>query len=40
MAVTGGRPTLITAVTGAIALDVAPLARKFGLDHLELSGSH
>jgi SulP family sulfate permease len=31
---TGGRPAMITAATGAIALVVAPLARDYGLDHL------
>ncbi len=31
---TDGRPAMITAATGAIALVVAPLARDYGLDHL------
>ena len=30
----GGRPAMISAATGAIALVVAPLAREHGLDHL------
>jgi SulP family sulfate permease len=30
----GGRPAMITAATGAIALIVAPLAREHGLDYL------
>jgi len=34
IAFTGGRPAMITAATGAIALVVAPLAREHGLDHL------
>ena len=31
---TGGRPAMITAATGAIALVVAPLAREHGLEYL------
>lgn len=31
---TGGRPAMISAATGAIALIVAPLAREYGVDHL------
>ena len=31
---TGGRPAMITAATGAIALVVAPLVREHGLQHL------
>ncbi len=34
IAFTGGRPAMISAATGAIALVVAPLAREYGLDHL------
>jgi sulfate permease, SulP family len=34
IAVTGGRPAMISAATGAVALVVAPLARDHGLDHL------
>jgi sulfate permease, SulP family len=34
IAFTGGRPAMITAATGAIALVVAPLVRDHGLDHL------
>ena len=34
ISVTGGRPAMISAATGAIALVVAPLARQYGLDHL------
>ncbi|MDM4718267.1 SulP family inorganic anion transporter [Micromonospora sp. WMMA1363] len=34
IAVCGGRPAMISAATGAIALVVAPLAREHGLDHL------
>ncbi len=34
IAFTGGRPAMITAATGAIALVVAPLAREYGLDYL------
>src|SRR3954447_4856889 len=34
IAFTGGRPAMITAATGAIALVVAPLARDHGLDYL------
>jgi SulP family sulfate permease len=30
----GGRPAMITAATGAIALVVAPLVREYGLDYL------
>ncbi|GAA3634293.1 SulP family inorganic anion transporter [Microbacterium awajiense] len=30
----GGRPAMITAATGAIALVVAPVAREFGMDYL------
>ena len=30
----GGRPAMISAATGAIALVVAPVARTYGLDHL------
>ncbi len=31
---TGGRPAMISAATGAIALVVAPLAKEYGLDYL------
>jgi SulP family sulfate permease len=34
IAFTGGRPAMISAATGAIALVVAPLVRDHGLDHL------
>ncbi|HEX2075085.1 MAG TPA: SulP family inorganic anion transporter [Geodermatophilus sp.] len=34
IACTGGRPAMITAATGAIALVVAPLARDHGLEYL------
>ncbi|MEV0002939.1 SulP family inorganic anion transporter [Micromonospora sp. NPDC050980] len=34
IAICGGRPAMISAATGAIALVVAPLAREHGLDHL------
>jgi SulP family sulfate permease len=34
IALTGGRPGMITAATGAIALVVAPLAREHGLEYL------
>ncbi|MEV1250087.1 SulP family inorganic anion transporter [Nonomuraea sp. NPDC049750] len=34
IAIAGGRPAMISAATGAIALVVAPLAREHGLDYL------
>ncbi|HPY25184.1 MAG: sulfate permease, SulP family [Actinomycetota bacterium] len=34
IAIVGGRPAMISAATGAIALVVAPLARQYGLDYL------
>ncbi|MVA77769.1 sodium-independent anion transporter [Auraticoccus sp. F435] len=34
IAFTGGRPAMISAATGAVALVVAPVAREHGLDHL------
>lgn len=34
IAFTGGRPAMISAATGAIALVVAPLAEEYGLGHL------
>ncbi|MEQ4303973.1 SulP family inorganic anion transporter [Plantactinospora sp. B6F1] len=34
ISICGGRPAMISAATGAIALVVAPLARDYGLDHL------
>ncbi len=34
IAVTGGRPAMISAATGAIALVIAPLVREHGLDYL------
>ncbi len=34
IAFTGGRPAMISAATGAVALIVAPLAKKYGLEHL------
>ena len=34
IAVVGGRPAMISAATGAIALVVAPVAREYGMDYL------
>lgn len=34
IAFTGGRPAMISAATGAIALVVAPLSREYGMDYL------
>ncbi|NUS09323.1 MAG: SulP family inorganic anion transporter [Nonomuraea sp.] len=34
IAIAGGRPAMISAATGAIALVVAPLVREYGLGHL------
>ncbi|MFC0505326.1 SulP family inorganic anion transporter [Micromonospora costi] len=34
IAICGGRPAMISAATGAVALVVAPLAKEHGLDHL------
>jgi sulfate permease, SulP family len=34
IAFTGGRPAMISAATGAVALVVAPLVREHGVDHL------
>ncbi|MFI5593146.1 SulP family inorganic anion transporter [Amycolatopsis sp. NPDC051758] len=34
ISIVGGRPAMISAATGAIALVVAPLAREYGLGHL------
>ncbi|MFZ2177795.1 MAG: SulP family inorganic anion transporter [Rhodococcus sp. (in: high G+C Gram-positive bacteria)] len=34
IAIVGGRPAMISAATGAVALVVAPLTREHGLDHL------
>ena len=34
IAFTGGRPAMISAATGAIALVVAPLTREYGIDYL------
>jgi len=34
IAVVGGRPAMISAATGAVALVVAPIAREYGMDHL------
>ncbi|MFI2222527.1 SulP family inorganic anion transporter [Rhodococcus sp. NPDC019627] len=34
IAVVGGRPAMISAATGAIALVVAPLSREYGMDYL------
>ncbi|MBN9644626.1 SulP family inorganic anion transporter [Corynebacterium mendelii] len=34
ISVTGGRPAMITAATGAVALVVAPLVKEHGLDYL------
>ncbi len=34
IAVVGGRPAMISAATGAIALVIAPVAREYGMDYL------
>ncbi|WP_131822906.1 SulP family inorganic anion transporter, partial [Mycobacteroides chelonae] len=34
IAVTGGRPAMISAATGAVALVIAPIARQHGMDYL------
>src|SRR6476661_8783607 len=34
IAFTGGRPAMISAATGAVALVVAPLTREYGVDYL------
>ncbi len=34
IAIVGGRPAMISAATGAVALVVAPVVRDYGLDHL------
>lgn len=34
IAITGGRPAMISAATGAVALVIAPVARQYGMDHL------
>ncbi len=34
IAVVGGRPAMISAATGAVALVVAPLTREYGIDYL------
>ncbi|MFD0783029.1 SulP family inorganic anion transporter [Micromonospora azadirachtae] len=34
IAICGGRPAMISAATGAVALVVAPLAKEYGLDYL------
>lgn len=34
IAIAGGRPAMISAATGAIALVIAPVAREYGLDYL------
>ena len=34
IAIVGGRPAMISAATGAVALVVAPVARQYGLDYL------
>jgi SulP family sulfate permease len=34
IAIVGGRPAMISAATGAVALVVAPLVRDHGVDHL------
>jgi SulP family sulfate permease len=34
ISITGGRPAMISAATGAVALVVAPLARSYGLEYL------
>ena len=33
IAFTGGRPAMISAATGAVALVIAPVAREYGLDY-------
>ncbi|WP_258398042.1 SulP family inorganic anion transporter, partial [Lonsdalea populi] len=33
IAVVGGRPAMISAATGAIALVIAPVAHEYGLDY-------
>ena len=33
IAVVGGRPAMISAATGAVALVIAPIAREYGMDH-------
>jgi sulfate permease, SulP family len=37
IAVTGGRPAMISAATGSVALVIAPLVREHGLDYLILA---
>src|ERR1700712_2594347 len=34
IAITGGRPAMISAATGSVALVIAPLVREHGLDYL------
>ena len=34
IAIVGGRPAMISAATGAIALVIAPLVREYGMDYL------
>src|SRR5699024_5905315 len=34
IAVVGGRPAMISAATGAVALVIAPVAREHGMDYL------
>ncbi|MGV0582975.1 SulP family inorganic anion transporter [Mycobacteroides chelonae] len=34
IAVTGGRPAMISAATGAVALVIAPVVRQYGIDYL------
>ncbi|WP_457134600.1 SulP family inorganic anion transporter [Mycobacteroides abscessus] len=34
IAITGGRPAMISAATGAVALVIAPVARQYGMDYL------
>ena len=34
IAIVGGRPAMISAATGAVALVIAPLVREYGLDYL------
>src|SRR6476619_6038849 len=34
MSIVGGRPAMISAATGAMALVMAPLVREYGLDYL------
>ncbi len=35
----GGRPAMISAATGAVALVIAPVARTYGMDYLDRHGA-